>query len=163
MGVHIAGRRQRQKGDNLHQHRADQVIEQILAPFVTEQPLMGIVRQDTLDRREHQPGGDHIHRKKVDAKEYPPAVNLMRLHIGAAKDRGRQRHQQRRHANRLVLAQQQAEQCQTIGAEQNKVSCQPKTGPIADNLQLRHGEPGWPAQRHHKGKARHAKNEGEKA
>ena len=90
-------RREGQEGDRLDHHRADQEIEQILAPFDAEQPLVAPVRKEPLERSEHQAGQRHVEDEEIEAEEDAPALRVARGGVDAAEQgRGRARCRARR-------------------------------------------------------------------
>ena len=70
-------RRERQKGQHLHHQRRDEVIEQVLAPFVAEHRLLLVAREHALDRDEQRAGEQHVEHEEVEAEE--DAVELIVL------------------------------------------------------------------------------------
>ena len=107
-----------------------EIVEQVLAPFDAEQPLLGAVREEPLDRREHQAGDEQVHDEEIEPEEDAPVARFLRLDVGAAEQRGGDADDQRGQAERLARAQQQAEQRQRVGREQHDVDRDAEAGQI---------------------------------
>jgi hypothetical protein len=139
--------------DQLHHHRADQIIEQVLTPFGAEQALVAAMRQQAFDRREHQAGGDHVEREEVDAEKDAPVMRFVRLHVGATEQGRDERDHQRGDAECLARAEQHAEQGQRVTRDQGGVDDDAEAGPVAHRAQLRQREIFRPAHGEHEAQA----------
>ena len=161
--VDIGLRRQRQEGEGLHHHRTDEVIEQVLAPLDAEQALLRAVREEPLDRREHEAGDEQVDDEEVQPEENAPGAHFRRLDVRSADQRRGKADDQRGRPQRLARAQQQAEQRQRIGGEQQRVDGKPELRPVLQRLQLGHGEKPRIAQRQHHAEAADREQQREEA
>jgi hypothetical protein len=55
-----------QPGEHLHHHAADEVVEEVLAPLVAEDALLGPVRKNRLQRDEEEAGEEQSQHEEVE-------------------------------------------------------------------------------------------------
>ncbi len=142
IGVDDLRRRQRQERQNLHEHRADEEVEQILAPFIAEQALVAPVRYEAFERGVHEAGRQQIDDEEIEPEEDPPTAGIIRFNRRAAQQGRAKANPERRHAQHLPRTQQQAQQGKCIARQQDHMDGSAKSAPVAHDLQFGRGEPG---------------------
>ena len=141
-------RRERQEGQHLDEQRRDQIVEQVLAPFVAQHRLIRVLREDALDRNEQRAGEQHVEEEEVEAEE--DALDLDgAMRRQAADHGGEQRHRHRGAAERLVLAQDQAQRRERKARDQHEVDDDPERDVLVGGGELRHRRERRVAQRDH--------------
>src|SRR3546814_16897398 len=66
--------REREEAEYLHEHRADEIIEKILAPFGAKQALRPAMREGAFQGREHEAGDEQVDDEKVEPDEATPVA-----------------------------------------------------------------------------------------
>ena len=89
-GRHPLRRGEADEGEHLHHEAADQVVENILAPFITEKRLLRAEGADALEGNEDNAGEENVEGEPVEAEEQRRRIGRQGGGVGSAQQGGQQ-------------------------------------------------------------------------
>ena len=133
----------RQQRRDLDEERRDAEVREIGAPCGAKRRLLRALREEPLERDEDRRVHDHVQEKPVEAHvrcARACGCALADRHLRAAQHRGDERRQNARHAERLVLAQRNADDAKHEGADEHQVQQRPNVRQRIDGAELGDGQ-----------------------
>jgi hypothetical protein len=155
-------RRQGQEAQHLHHQRRDEIVKEILAPFVAEHDLFLVLGEQPLDRDKQRAGEQHIENEEIEAEE-DAAELIVPIRRQAADHGGEQRHHHGGRAERLLAAQRQAEGGEQEAPDQREIEKRPIERAAVDGGQFRHPRDRRIAQHDHHAETGEAREQAERA
>ncbi len=133
-------RQERQKRQHLHHQAADEVIKEVLAPFLAEDMLPVPAWENPFQRDEQKPGEEDVQDKEVHAEEQRHAAGHLRRGLRAANQRGAQRDHHAAGPERPLPPQHETQRREGKRRQQGEMNGDAKPGIVAQRLRLRNRE-----------------------